>query len=1113
MPQNKILLTGVTGFLGKVVLEEFLRQKEQLEVEKIFALIRPGKKGVSPRERFQKEVVPSPCFSKLPPDWTELVEIIPCELSEKDCGLSLSDQSRLAETTHIINCAASVEFHLPLEKAALANITSSLNMLELARSLGKLKTFVNVSTAYVTPFKKDQGAIDEQLAPLPRPASQIYQEILGGKAVTQKLLEETGHPNTYTLTKCLSEHLLMERRGDVPLSIVRPSIVSASWKHPFPGWIDSQAAFAGFVALIGAGYLRAVVAHYSTHLDVVPCDVVAERIIKVVFSQQAPEILNATCGLDKSCDIRTCIQIIQDFFRRHPVDRYSHLKYVGAKNARFFARDWQYHKLPARFLMVIHFLRGKTKNNHRVRRLLDQLDYLNDGFPYFTHNSFDFKSSHPIEDPDFDKEAYIHAVCQGTYRHLMGRNEKEMVLAGKKQKKTGSDFLWALTRPKGNWAIRLSAFVVRKALRRCTHAVTFDNATFAQARSAVPGDHRVVIVPTHRSYMDFVLMSYLFFAHPELGIEIPHIAAASDFSKIPLLGWLFKKTLAFYIQRDGGKENREVTEKIHRLVNEGKTIEFFIEGTRSRSRQMLTSRRGLLKCLQSSGQKFSILPVSICYDRIPEERSFLLELKGEAKPIMRLGTFLKWLKRLIQGKINLGRIHISCGQPLALEPVTDISHLANNIASSLKSHMAVSSYHLRLFLKHHPETTFGFDELTRKIRERGGNVIESPLTEANEVDPVIERTFRNQWGHYLGEGWEIQRMEIKETSMTKNKILVTGATGFVGRHLLSALKEAGDISPVVLVRNLKSWKGCDWTKELPNIELIEGSVTNPYSWENDPRLEGLSGIFHLAALVKHTRDEPEELYETNVQGTLNMVKMAHRHSCRMITVSTSGTVGCFNSPDETADEHAPYREEEVGSWPYYNSKIRAERESRELAQKLGVELVIFRPPVLLGPGDHRHRSTGHIVRMLRGRLPFLIRGGMHFVDIRDAVGAMIQAMVIDEPQPIYHLSGTACSIDDFFGMVEKVSGMPAPRLHVAAKLAVKLATWAKKTSLLPDPVVFEMASKYWGVHSLYAEKDLGFRSRDPYETLQDTIAWLRENHEELQPKEASMEIEDLRKVA
>src|SRR5262249_10176759 len=150
--------------------------------------------------------------------------------------------------------------------------------------------------------------IEEKPVRLPRPAGEIYRSILLGLANTKKILRETGHPNTYTLTKCLAEHLLTENRGEVPLTIVRPSIVSACWKYPSPGWIDSRAAFAGFVALIGSGYLRAVVAQYPTLLDVVPCDVVADRIIRATFAQapgrtDPPRLVHAVAGVRHSCNV------------------------------------------------------------------------------------------------------------------------------------------------------------------------------------------------------------------------------------------------------------------------------------------------------------------------------------------------------------------------------------------------------------------------------------------------------------------------------------------------------------------------------------------------------------------------------------------------------------------------------------------------------------------------------------------------------------------------------------------------------------------------------------------------------------------------------------------
>lgn len=348
--------------------------------------------------------------------------------------------------------------------------------------------------------------------------------------------------------------------------------------------------------------------------------------------------------------------------------------------------------------------------------------------------------------------------------------------------------------------------------------------------------------------------------------------------------------------------------------------------------------------------------------------------------------------------------------------------------------------------------------------------------------------------------------------MKKIPFLVTGATGFVGRHLLQALVENPQVLPLALVRDKKSWSSQNWTHGLKGVELIEGSVTDIQKWKNDPRLQGLGGIYHLAAVIRHTRRDPEDMFHTNVEGLLRMVELGAEKKCRVVFVSTSGTVGCFSSPDRAADEKSPYQEATVGSWPYYASKIRAEREGRKLAESLGVELVILRPPVLLGPGDHRMRATSHIARLLRGKLPFIVNGGMHFVDIRDVTQAMIRAMEISRPKPIYHLSGATYRIEDFFRIVAEIGGVAPPKLQLPS-LAAKLLS---KTSglldrflpprphpILPDPVVFEMASKYWGLKSLYAKEDLGFASRDPKATLRDTIQWLKENVPELKEKAAA----------
>jgi nucleoside-diphosphate-sugar epimerase len=325
--------------------------------------------------------------------------------------------------------------------------------------------------------------------------------------------------------------------------------------------------------------------------------------------------------------------------------------------------------------------------------------------------------------------------------------------------------------------------------------------------------------------------------------------------------------------------------------------------------------------------------------------------------------------------------------------------------------------------------------------------------------------------------------------------LVTGASGFLGRHLLHAI-EASPVPrrTIALVRSPEAWRRMEWTAALTRVEPLAGSVTDLSGWVRSPHRDCLAGIFHLAAVVRHGPEDAEEVFRTNVLGTTAMVRLAASRRCRVVFVSTSGTVGCFERPGGTAFEDAPFCEALVDGWPYYHSKIMAEKEARRLAGALGAELVIVRPPVLLGPGDHRFRSTAHLIRFLRGRLPFVIRGGMHFADVRDAARALLRAMEHPGPRPVYHLPGTVCTIEEFFALAGSVSGRPPPRLVLPFRLAWWLATVSRRLHLFPEPAAIEMARHHWAMQSRHAGPDLGYASRPGRETMAETVAWLRAHH-------------------
>lgn len=332
--------------------------------------------------------------------------------------------------------------------------------------------------------------------------------------------------------------------------------------------------------------------------------------------------------------------------------------------------------------------------------------------------------------------------------------------------------------------------------------------------------------------------------------------------------------------------------------------------------------------------------------------------------------------------------------------------------------------------------------------------------------------------------------------------LVTGGSGFLGRHVLHSLRRLQpDARLLVLVRDAASWHAQDWAREVGPVEVVEGALTTTDAWRDDPRLAGVRGIFHLAAVVNHSRSALEETFHTNVAGTTAMVELAAHLHCRLLFVSTSGIVSCSPRPGEGAYEDGRFRDEVVGSWPYYASKIAAEREGTALAARLGVEMVVVRPPVLLGPGDHRFRSTVNVTRVLRRRVPAVPGGGMHFADVRDAADAIVRAMLLPDPRPVYHLVGTVSSLDGFFTQVAAAAGMPRSwrvlpswLMRGAARLNQRLGS---PLHVLPDPVLLEMASHHWDHRSRHAEVDLGYASRAPETTLRDTVEWLRAHHPEL----------------
>jgi len=744
----RVLLTGCTGFVGKVVLEELMRRREELGIERVYLLIR-GRKGKSPRERFDKDVATSPCFSLLRAGWRDVCEPIAGDMTHDGLGLSPLDTARLQnELTHILHCAASVDFGLPIAEATRINITGALRILSFGQSCQLLARLVQVSTAYVTPHPGDRVPIEEELVKLPFDVDDVYETIQAGGANEKALLAQTGHANTYTFTKCLAEVLLAKRRGGTPLTLVRPSIVSACRRYPFPGWIDSRAAYAGFVAMLGAGHLKVVRLDPKSVIDIIPCDDVADRIISCAFDPalQSPFLVrHAVAGLAQSGLSRRLAYSHERYFQAHPHEREARWAYLGDSEASFRFNEWRHHYVPVRAAKLMMRLTGRREAERQMGRLAYLLGYLNEAFYYFTRHTFDFRTAFPPLE-GFDLDSYLESVSHGISEHLLKRDPREAPL-----RMHGTDIAWAIKQPHGNLTSRAFAYFLRKVLRAAGVEITFDEGEIKAAVAKAGEADLIVLAPSHRSYMDFLVTSLLCFAHPGLGLKLPRVAATDDFSRIPLIGPVLGAAGAFYIRRGLGRADPELTNQIVGLVEAGQSLSFYVEGARSRSRRFLMPKRGILRALQQAGRPAVLIPLSISYDRVAEEAGFVRELEGHGRHKGGLKPLAAWIVKLVRGRVRLGRIHIRSGAALRLDPDCDMRSLSRDIVGELQRHTAATTFHIESFCRRHEALGIEASALRGEIVRRGGLIIESKLNGDSEMSPLLERTFCGQWMHLFYE--------------------------------------------------------------------------------------------------------------------------------------------------------------------------------------------------------------------------------------------------------------------------------------------------------------------------------------------------------------------------
>jgi dihydroflavonol-4-reductase len=315
--------------------------------------------------------------------------------------------------------------------------------------------------------------------------------------------------------------------------------------------------------------------------------------------------------------------------------------------------------------------------------------------------------------------------------------------------------------------------------------------------------------------------------------------------------------------------------------------------------------------------------------------------------------------------------------------------------------------------------------------------------------------------------------------------LVTGATGFVGSHVVRQLLARGD-TVRVLVRRASSMRALEGL----DVQVATGDVRDASAVRAAAR--GARRVFHVAADYRLWARDPSELYETNVRGTQNVLGAIHGGIDRVVYTSTIATIAVPRDrlPDETTEASL---DEMIGH--YKRSKLIAEHAVLDAAAH-GVPVVVVNPTTPVGPGDWKPTPTGKvIVDFLRHRLPAYVQTGLNLVPVEDVARGHLLAAERGRIGERYLLGGRNMTLHDMLETLSVYSGRRTPRICLPWRVAMAIgytdqliARVSGREPQIPLDGV-RMARHMMWADCTKAKRELGFSPESTEAALGRAVRW------------------------
>jgi dihydroflavonol-4-reductase len=335
---------------------------------------------------------------------------------------------------------------------------------------------------------------------------------------------------------------------------------------------------------------------------------------------------------------------------------------------------------------------------------------------------------------------------------------------------------------------------------------------------------------------------------------------------------------------------------------------------------------------------------------------------------------------------------------------------------------------------------------------------------------------------------------------------VTGATGFIGSHVVRLLRLRGD-----RVRILARESSRAHNVEELGCEIVVGDIREASSLVRC--VQGCRTVYHIAADYRLWARNPAEIYESNVAGTRNLLSACCEAGVeKIIYTSTVGTIFMRHDGVPTDEETPVTLDDMIGN--YKRSKFMAEQVAREFAHE-GLPVVIVNPTTPVGAGDSKPTPTGKVILdFLRGRLPAYVDTGLNIVAVEDVAQGHLLAEQKGEIGQRYILGGENLSLQKILEILSAICDRHIPRFPMpwfVALMAAYMNQFFVGTIMRREPTIplegERMARHKMFVSSEKARRELGYNPRPAEQALREAVDYFRHSW---RPNSAQDRISNLR---